>query len=221
MDFLLIGDPRIESIPVRENGESIVDFSKEFPELFFDSSRLHVQKVSSSIFFGRKKLGQMLTDAQRLLPPGYKFLIKECYRPLSVQRSFWVKHEAFLKSRYPNWTDEEIRLECSKYIAPLSVAPHSTGGAVDLLLTDLNGRWLDMGSDFNAKPENCEYRTYFASDKISEEARVYREILSNAMTSVGFVNYPTEWWHWSCGDKYWAYATKAEAAIFSSIDIDC
>jgi D-alanyl-D-alanine dipeptidase len=23
------------------------------------------------------------------------------------------------------------------------------------------------------------------------------------------VNYPTEWWHWSFGDRYWAYATGA------------
>jgi D-alanyl-D-alanine dipeptidase len=21
------------------------------------------------------------------------------------------------------------------------------------------------------------------------------------------VNYPTEWWHWSFGDRYWAYVT--------------
>jgi D-alanyl-D-alanine dipeptidase len=25
------------------------------------------------------------------------------------------------------------------------------------------------------------------------------------MCGAGFVNYPPEWWHWSYGDKYWAF----------------
>ena len=25
------------------------------------------------------------------------------------------------------------------------------------------------------------------------------------MTATGFVNYPSEWWHWSYGDRYWAF----------------
>ncbi|MDT7587682.1 MAG: zinc D-Ala-D-Ala dipeptidase, partial [Pseudonocardiales bacterium] len=35
-----------------------------------------------------------------------------------------------------------------------------------------------------------------------------------ALHSVGFVNYPTEWWHWSYGDRYWAIKTTAAAAIY-------
>jgi D-alanyl-D-alanine dipeptidase len=27
-------------------------------------------------------------------------------------------------------------------------------------------------------------------------------------------NYPTEWWHWSSGDRYWALITKADNAIY-------
>ncbi len=220
MEFLLIGDPQIEAIPSDDNREPLVDLLESFPELAFDVSRQFVQKTSSSISKARKSVGEKLTQAQLLLPQGYKFLIKECYRPLSVQRQFWNHHEAFLRDKFPAFSDEEIRLECSKYIAPLSVAPHSTGGAVDLLLTDSSGNWLDMGSRFNAEPSSCDYATYFHSDKISAEARQLREILSLAMSSVGFVNYPTEWWHWSFGDKYWAHHTKSPVAIFSSLELE-
>jgi D-alanyl-D-alanine dipeptidase len=45
-------------------------------------------------------------------------------------------------------------------------------------------------------------------------ARHSRGVLAAAPHSVGFVNYPTEWWHWSYGDRYWAIKTTAPAAIY-------
>ncbi|ABX41733.1 hypothetical protein Cphy_1358 [Lachnoclostridium phytofermentans ISDg] len=27
----------------------------------------------------------------------------------------------------------------------------------------------------------------------------------------GFVNYPTEWWHWSYGGCYWAFLNNCDA----------
>lgn len=42
----------------------------------------------------------------------------------------------------------------------------------------------------------------------------------DAMTTVGFVNYPTEWWHWSYGDKYWAFMKSEPHAIYKSVEIE-
>jgi D-alanyl-D-alanine dipeptidase len=41
--------------------------------------------------------------------------------------------------------------------------------------------------------------------------------LIDAMRAAGFVNYPTEWWHWSYGDRYWAYLLGKPAAIFGAV----
>lgn len=49
------------------------------------------------------------------------------------------------------------------------------------------------------------------ADNIGDEARSHRDILGTALTAVGLVNYPTEWWHWSHGDRYWVL--KEEAAV--------
>ena len=38
-------------------------------------------------------------------------------------------------------------------------------------------------------------------------------MLGEALTSAGMVNYPTEWWHWSYGDRYWAFGTGAAHAV--------
>lgn len=39
-------------------------------------------------------------------------------------------------------------------------------------------------------------------------------MLNAALTAAGLVNYPTEWWHWSYGDRYWALATGADHALY-------
>lgn len=40
------------------------------------------------------------------------------------------------------------------------------------------------------------------------------------MTSAAFVNYPSEWWHWSYGDKYWAAMLNRPYALYGFVDED-
>jgi D-alanyl-D-alanine dipeptidase len=37
------------------------------------------------------------------------------------------------------------------------------------------------------------------------------------LSAQGLVNYPTEWWHWSYGDRYWALLTGAAHATYGPI----
>jgi len=48
-------------------------------------------------------------------------------------------------------------------------------------------------------------------------ARANRQLLCQVLSSVGLVNYPTEWWHWSYGDRYWALSTGAPPACYGSV----
>ncbi len=219
LGLTLIGDGRIKSVEVKECGEAIVDLSLRFSELNFDFDRNQVQKDSQSISLARISVGKRLVTAQSLLPAGMRLFIKECYRPMWVQKRFWDSYSSYLRKKFPQWTDEEIYDECSKLNAPLDVAPHTTGGAVDLTLTNANGEILEMGTQFNASPLETNQATYTASENISKEARKNREILMRVMSKAGFVNYPTEWWHWTYGDKYWANVTGEKFAIYSSQEI--
>ena len=97
----------------------------------------------------------------------------------------------------------------SRFVAPLEVAPHVAGAAVDLTLVDACGEELDLGTPIDATPEQCDGRCYFAADGIGADARAHRELLAGVLGGAGLVNYPTEWWHWSYGDRYWALATGA------------
>ncbi len=44
-----------------------------------------------------------------------------------------------------------------------------------------------------------------------------RKILINCLERAGFINYPTEWWHWSYGDCYWAFMNNCDA-LYSVTD---
>jgi D-alanyl-D-alanine dipeptidase len=100
----------------------------------------------------------------------------------------------------------------SRFVAPVEVAPHVAGAAVDLTLVTADGTELDMGTEVDATPEVSDGACYFAAGNISAAARENRTTLARVLGGAGLVNYPTEWWHWSYGDRYWALMTGAEAA---------
>jgi D-alanyl-D-alanine dipeptidase len=54
------------------------------------------------------------------------------------------------------------------------------------------------------------------SSSISITAKKNRKIMSDALIQQGFVNYPTEYWHWSYGDRYWAFMKHQPYAIYDS-----
>ncbi len=53
---------------------------------------------------------------------------------------------------------------------------------------------------------------------LSETAIANRTLLNDVLSSVGFINYPSEWWHYSFGDRLWARLTHSEIAFFKSVE---
>lgn len=214
-EIILISDPRVIALPIQDNGESLVDLQNR-PDLFVDLSRENVQKTSPSISFVRKTVADMLAKAQSKLPSGYKLMIKEGHRDIETQRKIFNEYRNFLQNEFPNLSEEELYKKASAYVAPPEIVPpHSTGGAVDLTLMSNDGKEIDMGTRFNADPEESNFSNY-TDAPVSNEIKKRRDILKNAMEDVGFVNYPTEWWHWSYGDRYWAFIKDKKFALYNS-----
>jgi D-alanyl-D-alanine dipeptidase len=111
-----------------------------------------------------------------------------------------------------------VKLEASKKVAPIDtiVPPHSTGGAVDVIIMDSSGEILDMGAGFN----DLTVATYTNYVGVSPVVAKNRKMLVLVMEKSGFVNYPTEWWHWSYGDQYWAAMTGAECSILKILEFN-
>lgn len=210
-DVVLISDPRVTAIPVRESGERLVDIRES---LLVDDRLADAEGAYAHL---REGLAARLADAQRWLPDGLRLLVVEGYRPVSLQRRYFEEYVETLRTTFPEMTNGELHVAASRYVSPVEVAPHTAGAAVDLTLcAESDGRWieLDMGTPVNATPEESDGACYTAAPGISPDARRNREILGTALEAVGLVNYPTEWWHWSYGDRYWALVTGADAAIY-------
>ena len=142
--------------------------------------------------------------------------VVEGHRSPTDQRAIISAYRAELRGVHPELSEAEIRVLSSRFVSPLEVAPHVAGAAVDLTLTDADGHDLDLGTPIDATPEQSDGRCYFGA-RVGGEARIHRTILARALDRAGFVNYPTEWWHWSYGDRYWALTTGAPAALYGPV----
>ncbi|NYI42567.1 M15 family metallopeptidase [Demequina lutea] len=138
--------------------------------------------------------------------------------PNALHRRYFDEYLDELRALHPGLGATELASLASRYVSPPEIAPHSSGAAVYLTLCDSAGKELDMGTRVNASPEESDGRCYTDVDGLSPEARANRDILASALTAVGLVNYPTEWWHWTYGDRYWALAAGAPHALYGPVD---
>ena len=123
-----------------------------------------------------------------------------------------------LAARHPEWTPPRLHRATAKYVSPDDVAPHSTGGAVDLALCTADGVELDLGTAMDASPEDSA-KPASPTPPGGRPTSRHRRILVAALGGAGLVNYPTEWWHWSFGDRYWALITGAPRARYGPVDL--
>lgn len=217
--IITAADPFLVSIPIKETHDPVVDLLKDYPEIKCDNSATNMKSVTKEFSKVRKTVAEKLLKAQNNLPKGIYLFIKEGLRPIDYQKKLFLNYLKKLKDKNPKWSDQKIYSEAAKFIAPPeNVPPHSTGGVLDLVLIDENSKEIDLGRfpDNNSSyDDTCP--TY--SEKISEIVKENRKILIDAMEKAGFVNYVLEWWHWSYGDRYWAYRTKSPYALFGSVKL--
>jgi D-alanyl-D-alanine dipeptidase len=212
-DIVLISDPRVAVIPVRENHDPLADVRGR---LRVDGRLADEEGAYAHL---RSGLLARLERAARLLPDGYQLLIVEGYRPVSTQRRYFEEYRDQLLAASPELTPDEAHVAASRYVSPVEVAPHTAGAAVDLTLCAPDGTEYDMGTQVNDNPEESDGACYTAAPHISEDARAHRKILAAALEPAGLVNYPTEWWHWSYGDRYWALVSGEPAACYGPVRI--
>lgn len=210
-----MSDPQVAAIPVEECGERLVDV-RGCGALLVDARK---QDPVDAFAYLREGVLARLLAAQKTLPRGLRLLFVEGYRPPSLQRAYFEEYAGLLRAGNPAWGEDRIRTAASRYVSPPELAPHSAGAAVDLTLADADGHELDMGTRMNADPEESEGACYTHAANIAEEARANRELLGAALTAAGLVNYPTEWWHWSYGDRYWALLAGKAAALYGPEEI--
>lgn len=142
---------------------------------------------------------------------GHFLVLKDCYRPASIQRRMF----------------ERVRDTPQRgYVSDPDVAPggvHTYGAAVDVTLADADGNELDMGTphDFMGRLAQPRYEDDFVrSGKLTAQQVQNRRLLRRAMVEGGdFRTIKNEWWHFD-GWRAQALTTRyrqLDVALDSSI----
>lgn len=220
---MYLADPIITAIPTQECHEPMIDLKHQTtlnygppPETTLTAPCY--TKLRLSIY-------KKLCLAQQALPHGWSFRVYEGFRSLEVQHLLFEHEYKKLAELSPLKTHTDIFHETTRLVSPITnldgtknTPPHNTGGAVDIEILDSTGKLIDMGMavcDWNiVNPDLCLTH----NDSLSPIAQKNRGLLLAVMTKQGFINYAMEWWHFSYGDRYWAYHTHQTHAIYGPAD---
>lgn len=202
-----------ESGFVELHDNAVMEIKMQYPLLHMDNAEERC--------FVRHEVAILLEKASKLLPHGYKFRIYDAWRSLALQKELYSKYSEKIIRHFglKDCTNEQRERMIHRYVsmpeANRQLPPvHTTGGALDLTLLDAEGEELDMGTEFDAFTEKAH--TCYYEGKENSVFRDNRRLLYHIMTSVGFTNLPTEWWHFDYGDRFWGYYTDMPA-IYSGV----
>lgn len=116
--------------------------------------------------------------ARRFREDGLQLKIWDAYRPVSVQKALYEATPKVLKAYVP---------------APSADAPHPRGCALDVTLTDKDGKELAMPTGF----DDFSRKAHADFPDLTQEQRENRDRLIHGMNAFGFEVSPLEWWHFN------------------------
>lgn len=140
----------------------------------------------------RESVFKKLTAAANRLPGKFMLQVDSGYRSRETQEKL---HKARTLQFGNKKNADKLVFNPAK-----GIPPHSTGGAVDVTLTDQKGREINLSSPLDKF--YVEPKLY--SNKISPEAQQLRILLHNIMIQENFAPHPNEYWHFSYGDLLWS-----------------
>jgi D-alanyl-D-alanine dipeptidase len=162
--------------------------------------------------------------------------VMDALRPITLQHKLYNEVlPRLIRQQYPGISDDDMAARRDTLIAkpsddPMQPPPHTTGGVLDVELRYLDERGAvtedrpEYGIDHNDKSERTfpDYYELHAPSNDSERLaqrnrRAFYSIMTGSAFGIetGFVNNPTEWWHWGTGDQLSARVSGKESAVYS------
>ncbi|MEF3695642.1 M15 family metallopeptidase [Desulfolutivibrio sp.] len=136
---------------------------------------------SGRCFLRQEAAARLAAVQADLRARGLGLVLYDCYRPFSVQKTFW---EATPDKGYVGRPVEEGG-------KPVSGSKHNRGMAVDAGLVDATGRPLPMPTDFDDFSARAS-RHFTGGDPT---AAANSRLLAEVMARQGFRPISSEWWH--------------------------
>jgi D-alanyl-D-alanine dipeptidase len=204
----------INQIKIIENGDPLVELNAYCPEVTIGTNWRTGEK---QVLHARKHVAEMLKQAARYVPRGYKLMVFSAFRSIEDQIEIYHRVYRRFKRRHPKAPKSVLRRLTNRFVHPPDIKTppgHSTGGCIDLTLVGPDGKELSMTKPYKWRTPKSRGVAATYAEGLHEDAQHNRKILIKAMTQAGFTNYAGEWWHWSYGDSCWAWRLGRKTAIF-------
>lgn len=187
----------IKRIKVIENNDKLV-------RIDYDKDIIFSERLKSPIYIRKEVYKKLKIFNEELKSKNLKIKLYDAYRSYDNQKESWNRRYKEIKEKYPDLDEKELerltKLRVSKVTNKDNVGGHQTGGAIDITLTDENGKELNMGTKYSEHNNKTKTENRY----LTEEEKENREYLKKQLEKLGFINYPNEWWHFCYGDKMWA-----------------
>ncbi len=101
------------------------------------------------------------------------------------QQAIIDRYRGEVRAAFPDLDEPELHRLTSRFVAPMDVAPHVAGAAVDLILIGPGRGGPGPGDGDRRTPEQSDGACYFAG-AVGVGARANRELLASALEAVGW-----------------------------------
>ena len=177
-------DPGEPLVPVLASARLVIR-----PELFVRGA-----PAASRTLLLRRSAAERLASAAEAIPLPFTLVMTDSWRSAAAQR--WLHDQA--AARVGAGAAGLMTFDVDANHSHMSsVAPHMTGGAVDIALLGPGGVPWPM------EPALPATEALEDLEDAPRAALLGRRLLVSSMLSAGFTNYPLEWWHYDFGNEMW------------------
>jgi len=203
----------ISTIVIRDDQSPLVSLKGSNFNLIFEPSFFKGYKylVREAVFEKIGRISRILDKEDKRL------IIRSVWRGFAHQKLLRDRRIKIVKNDHPEKSLKEINEIVSYFIAPEEKSMHSTGGAVDALIYDLEKDCvMDFGNNDGLHLELNKTCYPFHPD-ITPQVRNNRELLINLFEKEGFVVDPIEYWHFDYCNVIWAIEKGEKSAKYGII----
>ena len=191
-------------VHIKENYEHLVDLVKH-PKIIIND-----ETVEHPVLL-RKSVAIKIYNVADQLPDGVYLKIYRAFRSKLAVYNTWNEEIDRVERENPNIGRAQLLTIVNNKVSNpnASMGGHETGGAVDIALCDKNGKDLDYGTKYHEK---------YNVRHLTKEQKENRRYLTRLMKAQNFVKNPSQWWHFSYGDKMWAAYKGKKCGFYDSAE---
>lgn len=204
---------RIPTMPICDDGSPLISLLESGFDLEFEPSIMKNYRylVRSAVYDKIGRISKLVSEMNKRL------VIRSVWRSFEHQQLLWVRNLEVARIQNPEKSPDEVEQIALEFTAPREKSMHSTGGAVDALIFDLEtNRVMDFGTN-NGFKIDLNRKCYPLHPGISPEAKKNRKVLMELFENEDFVCDLTEYWHFDYGNVMWALDRGRDHSIYGVV----